>query len=71
MRRFIYRENIRHFQRLLRLSPDESERRRILELLEEEVRVDARAEARAAREDLLEWAEHASARPMGPKTPAI
>jgi len=71
VRRFIHRENIRHFQRLLRHSPDENERRRILGLLEEEVRGDARAEARASRENLLEWAEDASARAMGPKPPAI
>lgn len=36
MRRFIHRENIKHFRSLLERTTDEAERRRILELLAEE-----------------------------------
>jgi hypothetical protein len=36
VRRFIHRENIKHYKRLLERTTDESERQRILKLLAEE-----------------------------------
>lgn len=36
MERFIHRENIRHYQRLMEMTVDESERQRIFRLLAEE-----------------------------------
>jgi len=36
MQRFIHRENIKHYQKLLERTTDEAERRRILNLLAEE-----------------------------------
>jgi hypothetical protein len=36
MERFIRRENVRHYRELLKRVTDETERRRILKLLEEE-----------------------------------
>jgi hypothetical protein len=36
MERFIHRQNIEHYERLLQIATDESERKRILKLLEEE-----------------------------------
>ncbi len=36
MERFIQRENIKHYERLLQTITDEAERQRILKLLEEE-----------------------------------
>jgi hypothetical protein len=36
MERFIHRQNIEHYQRLLQTVTDEAERRRILKLLENE-----------------------------------
>ena len=38
MERFIHRQNIEHYERLLQTVTDEAERMRILELLEEERR---------------------------------
>ncbi len=36
MERFIHRQNIEHYERLLQIITDEAERKRILRLLEEE-----------------------------------
>ncbi len=36
MERFIHRQNIEHYERLLQTVTDEAERKRILKLLEEE-----------------------------------
>jgi hypothetical protein len=36
MRRFVHRENIKHYKQLLERTTDEAERRRILKLLAEE-----------------------------------
>ncbi len=36
MERFIHRQNIEHYERLLQTVTDETERKRILKLLEEE-----------------------------------
>ncbi len=36
MRRFVHRENIRHYRQLLERTADEAERQRILKLLSEE-----------------------------------
>ncbi len=40
MRKFIYRENIKHFSQLLDRTADEAERERIMKLLAEEVAKD-------------------------------
>lgn len=48
MRDFVHRENVKHFEDLLRRTADETRRQRLLQLLEEEKASLLQAQAKAA-----------------------
>jgi len=51
MDRFIQRQNIEHYERLLQTVTDEAERQRILKLLEEERAKQPTSQAKSAQRD--------------------